>query len=325
MIRDVDHGFVATRNANAQQRILIADNVMIGRSTWPRTKGIEDRRAVQIAGTGNVVCYNRISGFGDAIDTFSAYPCSAIDFYGNEISECTDDGIEMDYSEHNTRCFDNRLTNIFQGISVQPVHGGPVYVFRNAIYNVGMETFKMHNHPSGAVFYHNTSVKSGMPLMLFTNNAVSNCVYRNNLFLGTTANYAYETNARMLNCDFDVDGFGGRWKLFLKWNGVRYGTLKDAAQSAPVYRRALFVAPQNAFRSGVKPPDAVQTQFIVDGNDLRLARGSEAVDAGVVLPGINDDYLGDAPDLGAYESHRPLPHYGPRALATGNMRRSNIE
>ena len=67
-----------------------------------------------------------------------------------------------------------------------PVHGGPVYVFRNAIYSVGMETFKMHNHPSGAILYHNTSVKAGMPLLLLTNDAVSNCVYGNNLFLGTT-------------------------------------------------------------------------------------------------------------------------------------------
>ena len=96
VIRDVDYGLVATRNTEAQQHILIADNVMIGRSTWPRSQGIEDRRGVQISGTGNVVCYNRIRGFADAIDTFSTYPCSAIDFYGNEISECTDDGIEMD-------------------------------------------------------------------------------------------------------------------------------------------------------------------------------------------------------------------------------------
>ncbi|MCH5376363.1 MAG: right-handed parallel beta-helix repeat-containing protein, partial [Planctomycetes bacterium] len=189
VIRDVEYGFVATRNAAVQQRILIADNVLIGRSEWPRTKGIEARRGVQIAGTGHVVCYNRIRNFGDAIDTFSVYPCAAIDFYGNEISECTDDGIELDYSECNTRCFDNRLTNVFQGISVQPIHGGPVYVFRNALYNVGMETFKLHNHPWGALFYHNTSVKSGMPLVLATSDTVSDCVFRNNLFLGTEANY----------------------------------------------------------------------------------------------------------------------------------------
>jgi len=312
VIRDVDHGFVATRNADAQHHILITDNVMTGRSTWPRTEGIEDRRGVQIAGTGHAVCYNRVSGFGDAIDTFSAYPCSAIDFYGNEISECTDDGVEMDYSEHNTRCFDNRLTNVFQGISVQPVHGGPVYVFRNAIYNIYMETFKMHNHPSGAVFYHNTSVKVGMPLLLFTSGAVSNCVCRNNLFLGTTGNYAYESSGRMQECDFDVDGFGGRWKSFLKWNGVQYASLEDAAERAPVYRHAVFVNPDMAFLSGVKPPDTAQTQSAIEVNDLRLSQKCEAVDAGVVLPNVNDGYHGRAPDLGAYELGRPLPHYGPR-------------
>ncbi len=312
VIRDVDHGFVATRNADAQRHILIADNVITGRSTWPRTEGIEDRRGVQIAGTGHAVCYNRVSGFGDAIDTFSAYPCAAIDFYGNEISECTDDGIEMDYSEHNTRSFDNRLTNVFQGISVQPVHGGPVYIFRNAIYNVGKETFKMHNHPSGAIFYHNTSVKAGMPLLLFTSGTVSNCVCRNNLFLGTTGNYAYESTARMQACDFDFDGFGGQGELFLKWNGVRYATLEDATQRSPAYRHAVSVSPDAAFQSGVKPPDAAQAQFGVEVNDLRLSPSCEAVDAGVVLPNVNDGYQGKAPDLGAYELGRPLPHYGPR-------------
>jgi hypothetical protein len=312
VIRDVEHGFVATRNGDAQHHILIADNVLAGRSTWPRTEGIEDRRGVQIAGTGHAVCYNRVSGFGDAIDTFSVYPCAAIDFYGNEISECTDDGIEMDYSEHNTRCFDNRLTNVFQGISVQPVHGGPVYVFRNAIYNVGMETFKMHNHPSGAIFYHNTSVKSGMPLVLFTGDSVSNCVLRNNLFLGTTGNYAFESTARMRGCDFDFDGFGGQWKLFLKWNGVRYGSLEDAAGRSPVYRHAVYVSPATAFQSGAKPPDAAYRQFNIEENDLRLSVKCEAVDAGVVLPNVNDGYQGRAPDLGAYEVGRPPPQYGPR-------------
>lgn len=195
---------------------------------------------------------------------------------------------------------------------MQPVHGGPVYVFRNAIYNIGMETFKMHNHPSGAIFYHNTSVKAGMPLLLMTNDAVSNCVYRNNLFLGTTANYAYESTARMQNCDFDFDGFGGQFKLFLKWNGQRYESFEDAAQNAPVYRHATFVDPATAFLSNVKPPDAVRQQFAVEINDLRLSPKSNAVDAGEVLPNVNDNYEGQSPDLGAYESGRSLPHFGPR-------------
>jgi hypothetical protein len=46
---------------------------------------------------------------------------------------------------------------------------------------------------------------------------------------------------------------------------------------------------------------------------VELAPGCPAVDAGVVLPNVNDGYLGAAPDLGAYEQGAPLPHYGPRA------------
>ena len=51
--------------------------------------------------------------------------------------------------------------------------------------------------------------------------------------------------------------------------------------------------------------------------DFRLKPASGAVDAGVLLPTINDDFAGRAPDLGAYELDRPLPHYGPRSEPLG--------
>ena len=37
-----------------------------------------------------------------------------------------------------------------------------------------------------------------------------------------------------------------------------------------------------------------------------------AVDAGCELPTVTDGFVGDAPDLGAYELGKPLPLYGPR-------------
>ncbi len=46
--------------------------------------------------------------------------------------------------------------------------------------------------------------------------------------------------------------------------------------------------------------------------DLRPRKGSKVVDAAVIIPNINDNYLGKAPDCGAYEAGQPLPHYGPR-------------
>lgn len=40
-------------------------------------------------------------------------------------------------------------------------------------------------------------------------------------------------------------------------------------------------------------------------NDYQLAAGSGAIDTGIILPGINDDFLGAAPDAGAFEFGAP--------------------
>jgi hypothetical protein len=310
----VEFGITFTRNDNdATRGFFIADNVIEGPSTWPRTKGIEDARGIQATGSGHVVCYNRIRGFADAIDTFPSSRCAAIDFHNNDVYELTDDGIEMDYSERNTRCFANRLTNVFQGISAQPVHGGPVYIFRNVLYNVGVETFKLHNSPSGVLMLHNTSVKRGMPLVLWTSAPVRNCVSRNNLFVGTEGAFAYETTAPMVDCDFDYDGFaGGPWQQFLKWNDGRYATVADTRAQAPVYHHAVQFDAARLFAAGLYPPPDEKQAFDRTRVDLRLRAGAAAIDAGEPLPGVNDGFAGRAPDLGAYETGAPLPRYGPR-------------
>ena len=230
--------------------------------------------------------------------------------HNNDLSELTDDGIELDYSERNTRCFFNRLTNVFQGISMQPVYGGPVYVFRNVMYNVAAEPFKLHNSPSGCLIFHNTSVKQGMPLVLMTPEPVRNSWTRNNLFVGTEADYAFESTAKMVDCDFDYDGFGGGpFKLFLKWNGVRYATLDEVRRKSPVMKHAVLVDAATAFASGAQPPEDVAEQ-IPNTIDLRLSPRSRAVDAGQPLAGLNDGYRGKAPDLALTSWAIPCPITG---------------
>ena len=49
--------------------------------------------------------------------------------------------------------------------------------------------------------------------------------------------------------------------------------------------------------------------------DLCLKPDSRAVDAGVVIAQVSEEYKGKAPDLGAYEAGETLPHYGPRDAA----------
>jgi hypothetical protein len=48
--------------------------------------------------------------------------------------------------------------------------------------------------------------------------------------------------------------------------------------------------------------------------DFRLRQKGLAIDAGQVIPTINGDFEGRAPDLGAIEFNQPLPIYGPRWL-----------
>jgi len=73
-IRDVENGLVAQRDGARQQRNLIADNVITGRATWPRSRGIEERGGIRIGGSGHVVCHNRISGFADAVAVHPRIP-----------------------------------------------------------------------------------------------------------------------------------------------------------------------------------------------------------------------------------------------------------
>ena len=251
---DVKRGITATRNTDGRLGgLFIADNRLEGPHAWSEAQhgaAVEENRGIELSGAGNVVCYNRVRGFKDGIDLYPTIRCVASDIHNNEVSECLDDGCEMDGAERNCRCFLNRFTNVFQGISVQPVYGGPIYIFRNALYNLDVETFKMHNSPSGALFFHNTSVKKGKPLVLSTPEKVRNCVYRNNLFIGTEGR-AYDCDPPMVQCDFDYDGFGGAsGNIFLKWNNVRYASLDEVRAKAPVYKHAVVVDPATAFASG---------------------------------------------------------------------------
>jgi len=56
----------------------------------------------------------------------------------------------------------------------------------------------------------------------------------------------------------------------------------------------------------------VQKLYKASDFDFRLKPGSAAVDRGVALPTVTDGFAGSAPDLGALEAGKPVPHYGPR-------------
>jgi len=320
----VETGITAINGGYAESRgFVIIDNVFQGLTTWPRTRGIEAAQGVSITGAGHVVAYNRMRNLGDGVHGTGHGRLSATDFYNNDIEASTDDGIEADYSDTNVRVFRNRITNAFSGISAQPAHGGPLYVFRNAIYNVGYSPFKLHNDTSGVLIFHNTSMVNGIPWHIEPGGeTVNDVVTRNNLFVGTRGPALRSTGA-MIRCDFDRDGYGGAgdpgslfgaFHVFAEWNGRKFPTPEAARRSGALYRRygAVLVNARGNFASGLGAPGDSGTRFPGEKTDLRLDPASRAVDAGVVLPNFNDGFAGKAPDLGCCELGQPLPHYGPR-------------
>jgi len=64
------------------------------------------------------------------------------------------------------------------------------------------------------------------------------------------------------------------------------------------------------------PPEPAKPYAVYHAMDLNFALkpNSKAVDAGMLIPTVNDDFTGRAPDLGAWESGAPVPHYGPSWL-----------
>jgi hypothetical protein len=310
-------GFFATRDETGKLGgFFVADNVVEGIMPWPATDkqwhDLPESRGIWISGRGSVVCYNRISHCKDGMDLDDCRACVANDFHNNDVSEVFDDGSEMDGSDRNTRNFLNRYTNVLCGISFQPVYGGPVYAFRNTIYNIRNEPFKLHNSPSGAVIVHNTTARAGGALRVSTSDAFSNCCSRNNLFVGT-AERAFDCSAPAIGCDFDYDGFAG-WSgdVFIKWNGEKYATPADVRARCPIERHVRALDPAALFVGGTQAPANELTVYDRARIDLRLSPRSPAIDAGVALPGFDDGFRGAAPDLGAYEAGADLPHYGPR-------------
>ncbi|MBM3487726.1 MAG: hypothetical protein FJX67_14025, partial [Alphaproteobacteria bacterium] len=295
--------------------VLVLDNVFRGTTSWPRSKGIEPVYAVNLTGSGHIVAYNLIENVGDGAHIGNHGRLSASDYHNNDIIGATDDGLEIDHSDANVRVYRNRITNAFAGISGQPVFGGPVYVFRNVIFNTEYTPFKLHNDMAGMFIFHNTSVRRGVPFVIrASGDNVTAVTTRNNLFIGNAAP-ALQSSAGMVGCDFDGDGYAWGQGGFAEWNGRAYQSPLAAKEAGQLYARIGIVSllPGRDLSAGLRPPADPKRRFTPADYDPRLIAGSRAVDRATLIANFNDGFAGSAPDLGCCELDQPLPHYGPRA------------
>lgn len=320
---NVNKGIDARSGANYD--LYICDNRLEGKFTWPNVSSATwDQEGIAVSGQGVTVCYNTLYGFGDALGLSHLMSIInvAIDFYGNDVLWSGDDGIELDFSHRNVRAFNNRITNSGMGISLQPVWGGPVYVFRNVLVNQSASPFKLNNEPSGFYIFNNTSIRTfnpnnsnysgyAFPQIGYTVGShwayVANFQFKNNLLIGTTGP-AHFTSAITLG-DIDYNG----WSLdgtFI-YNNISWSSLANLKASSNYEQHSLILSGP-IFQTSLALPSDYTTQW--SPLDARLSAATNAIDGGVVLPNITDGYTGIAPDLGAIERNSNTPVYGVRAL-----------
>jgi hypothetical protein len=257
----------------------------------------------------------------------------AIDFYNNYITNSHDNPIEADGSMHNIRIMRNMLINhASHAFCNQPTLGGPVYWIRNIAYHLPGGSTRLTNGASGALFYNNTVLSETAVA------GASNIHWRNNLFLGeNSAPAIFSVNTFTNYTSSDYNGFRlnpGAAASFL-WNSPpsnvaadftgpgheskletrRFASLAEYVSATGQDQHSLVVDYdifQNVRRLDAQDAANVQKLYKAEDFDFRLKPGAAAVDRGLMLPNVSDDFTGRAPDLGALEVGKPALHYGPR-------------
>ncbi len=338
------------------KNFLIQDNVLLGRDDRYRMYGWSAHReglipygthlldsyyGIKVYGPGHVIAHNSIAFFHDAIG-ISTYgtpekeqelKAVSIDIYNNDLHLMVDDFIEADGGVHNIRIMRNRGVNAAEnGISAQPVFGGPAYYIRNILYNVPQGgALKIHGGVPGLTAYHNTFITESNAGSKYPN---SN--YRNNLILGTDG--PVNVAAFPFTTAYSIADYNGyrpnrgpespeNQYSWLSPNGEVAGfkTLESLNQASGLEAHGMTVD-YDVFEN-LQQPIQAPTGTPLDNMpgpvyhaldlNFKLNPKGKAVDAGVVIPNVNDNFTGKAPDLGALEIGSPAVIYGARGLDPG--------
>ncbi|MCC6190691.1 MAG: right-handed parallel beta-helix repeat-containing protein [Anaerolineales bacterium] len=256
-------------------------------------------------GRGTVIRRNTFYDYFDGLGVCpgtTAGQTNETDVYANLVYNTGDDGLETDGECSNVRLWGNTFHDVLIGISLAPVYTGPVYAIRNLIYRTGVgnsdytgSPFKFNSGygPSGPMYlFHNTT-----DAVLSDDDGPNHGLYikapgtwrliyaRNNIWAGTDAAINNYNTSQPVDLDFDNlwrDGGGA----LARWDNTNYATL------------AAFTAATGQEPSGYNLPPGFAGRA---AGDYTLTPTSAMLDAGLALPGINDGYVGLAPDLGAFE------------------------
>ena len=300
-----------------------------GHPSGPQAVSLIDSRG------GNIIRYNTIRstddhGFNDGIGggsnySFKGSPNRDSDIYGNIISNCWDDCIESEGANMNVRIWSNYIHHTFVHVATAATAMGPLYIFRN----VFGESRISHQDRSGGMMiktgmnymnidgekvstglgyrfiFHNTALQPNGALDVFSGHELHHAVSRNNIFYSRGKSYPKDSGEPANDFKHDLTGgyLGG-------------GMVKS--MFLPSERPEWFLAPSmDRIKWG-------RVEYTHNGKTVAITDPmapvkNPAIDAGVRLPGFNDDFAGAAPDIGAFETGRAPLRFG-RDMAPGFQR-----
>ena len=300
----------------------IVDNVLEGPYDFGRIDDSGGERGINIGGHNVEVAHNTLYGFLDAIAAANDKSVG-VAIHHNEIQWATDNGIELDHGLRNLWVHDNMVANTNDAISAQTVAGGPAYIVKNMIYNVGNSPMKVKpiyaEEPQGILFANNTIAKAGDA---WTNSSgvPTQVTVVNNLFMNQGNNDLGDTlrnTSDHLLLEMDHNGWytDGRFRLGLaEGDDISVASFAEFQSETPYADNSLLLEGQPVFAN-------LEMDFDVNGfavyrdpaaANFALDPNSPALDAGMVLANITDGYSGDAPDLGALQFGQTQPDYGAR-------------
>eukprot|EP01084_Bolivina_argentea_P303723 524447_1 len=256
-------------------------------------------------GQGLVVMNNIFYGYFDCMNPGASQPnnllTNELDIYNNIMYECADDGMSSDGYCSNCRIWNNTIYESLTAISLAPVYDGPIYIFRNVMYHLGVGnsdagysglSFKTNSgyDSSGYMYiYHNTidntQLDNEYGIWFKGNGDWENIVIRNNIFLSTS--YVIH-NSNIDPVDFDYDCLYSTQQPLneiIRWMSVEYG-LNDFQTSVEQEQNAIYYMPTFV--------DFVNNDYHLDSvSDVIL------IDSAQVIDGI--EYSGNGADFGAFE------------------------
>jgi hypothetical protein len=284
---------------------------------------------------GNIIRYNTIrstedhgfnDGFGGSSNfSFKGSPNRDSDIYGNIISNCWDDCIESEGANMNVRIWSNYIHHSFVDIATAATSMGPIYIFRNVF---GESRVSHQDHSGGTMLktgtkdliingervslglgyrfiFHNTALQPNGPLDVFSSHELHYAVTRNNIFYCRGRTYPEYRSAPRNDFKNDLTG-----------NYLGGGFVRSMFLSSE--RLEWFLSPtMKSIQWGVV--ESTRDGRKVAITDPLVEVRNPAIDAGVRLPGFNDDYTGAAPDIGAFETGLPPLRFG-REAAPGFSR-----